>query len=181
MRRRPRHGTRRTSADGIATPGVPEALGADFGEEEQLLDVLWACSGSHAASTQVARMSRRGSLGLREGRETPGCHPTKWRLLSDVITSMHARPMNAPVNSTDSSESFRWGRVRFVLGMLQMALAVVAMVLLFTAGVTTLSLAAVVLASSFTSLSVMLFGSRRSDRRDRLWSASASSRHVAWC
>ena len=76
--------------------------------------------------------------------------------------------MNAAVNSADSSESFGWGRVRFVLGMLQMALAVVAMVLLFTAGVTPLSLAAVVLASLLTSLSVMLFGSRRSERRDRL-------------
>ena len=85
-----------------------------------------------------------------------------------MITSMRARPMNAAANSTDSSESFRWGRVRFVLGMLQMALAVVAMVLLFTAGVTPLSLAAVVLASLSTSLSVMLFGSRRSERRDRL-------------
>jgi hypothetical protein len=51
--------------------------------------------------------------------------------------------------------------------MLQMALAVVAMVLLFTAGVTPLSLGAVVLASLLTSLSVMLFGSRRSQRRAR--------------
>jgi hypothetical protein len=76
--------------------------------------------------------------------------------------------MNAGANSAGSSESFRWGRVRFVVGMLQMALAVVAMVLLFTVGVTPLSLAAVVLASLFTSLSVTLFGSRRSDRRDRL-------------
>ena len=40
--------------------------------------------------------------------------------------------------------------------------------LLFTAGVTRLSLAAVVLASLSTSLSVMLFGSRRSERRDRV-------------
>ena len=76
--------------------------------------------------------------------------------------------MNARVNSADSSESFRWGPVRFVLGMLQMALAVVAMALLFTVGVTPLSLAAVVLASLLTSLSVMLFGSRRSERRDRV-------------
>jgi hypothetical protein len=85
-----------------------------------------------------------------------------------VITSMRARPMNAAVHSADSSESFHWGRLHFVLGMLQMALAVVAMVLLFTVGVTPLSLAAVVLASLLTSLSVMLFGSRRSERRDRL-------------
>ena len=76
--------------------------------------------------------------------------------------------MNSAGHSADSSESFRWGRVRFVLGMLQMELAVVAMVLLATVGVTPLSLAAVVLASSLTSLSVMLFGSRRRERRDRL-------------
>ena len=85
-----------------------------------------------------------------------------------MITSMRARPMNVAVNSGDSTESFRWGRLRFVLGMLQMALAVVAMVLLFTAGVTPLSLAAVVLASLLTSVSVMLFGSRRRERRDRV-------------
>ena len=80
---------------------------------------------------------------------------------------MRVRPMSAAPNSMDSGESFRWGRVRFVLGMSQMALAVVALVLLFTAGVTPLTLAAVVLASLLTSLSVMLFGSRRSEPRDR--------------
>jgi hypothetical protein len=52
--------------------------------------------------------------------------------------------------------------------MLQMALAVVAMVLLFAIGVTPVSLASVVLVSSLTSVSVMLFGSRRRQRRDRL-------------
>lgn len=49
-----------------------------------------------------------------------------------------------------------------------MAAAVVAVVLLFTEGVTPLSLTAVVLASSLTSVSVMLFGSRRNHRRDRV-------------
>ena len=80
---------------------------------------------------------------------------------------MRARPITTAVHSANSAESLRWARVRFALGMLQMALAVVAMVLLFTAGVTPLSLGAVVLASLLTSLSVMLFGSRRSQRRAR--------------
>ena len=66
-----------------------------------------------------------------------------------------------------SPESAGWGRVRFVLGMAQMAAAVVAVVLLFGVGVTTLSLSAVVVASSLTSINVMLFGSRRERRRDR--------------
>ena len=81
---------------------------------------------------------------------------------------MRARPMNTVVHSADSTESLLWGRLRFVLGMLQMAMAVVAMVLLFRVGVTPLSLASVILASLLTSVSVLLFGSRRSQRRDRL-------------
>ena len=81
---------------------------------------------------------------------------------------MRAHPMNTALQSASSAESLRWGRFRFVLGMLQMALAVVAMVLLFTVGVTPVSLASVVLASSLTSLSVTLFGGRRRQRRDRL-------------
>ena len=38
-----------------------------------------------------------------------------------MITSMRARPMNAAVHSADSSVSIRWGRLRFVIGMSQMA------------------------------------------------------------
>jgi phosphoenolpyruvate-protein kinase (PTS system EI component) len=52
-------------------------------------------------------------------------------------------------------------------GMAQMAASVVAVVLLFGVGVTAISLTAVVVASSLTSLSVMRFGSRR-NRRDRV-------------
>ena len=48
-----------------------------------------------------------------------------------------------------------------------MAASVVAVVLLFGVGVTAISLTAVVVASSLTSLSVMLFGSRR-HRRERM-------------
>lgn len=59
----------------------------------------------------------------------------------------------------------RLDRVRFVLGMAQIAASVVAVVLLFGVGVTAISLTAVVVASSLTSLSVMLFGSRRYRRK----------------
>jgi hypothetical protein len=80
---------------------------------------------------------------------------------------MGTRHMSTVLRSAPSPESAWWGRVRFVLGMAQMAASVVAVVLLFGVGVTAMSLTAVVVASSLTSLSVMLFGSRRS-RRDRV-------------
>lgn len=81
---------------------------------------------------------------------------------------MDARHMNTVLRSARSPESIWWSRLRFVLGMAQMAAAVVAVVLLFGLGVTAISLTAVVVASSLTSLSVMLFGSRRHGRRGRV-------------
>jgi hypothetical protein len=75
--------------------------------------------------------------------------------------------MNTVRRSASSPESIWWHRLRFVLGMAQMAAAVIAAVLLFNVGVTTISLTAVVVASSLTSLSVMLFGSRHHRRRTR--------------
>jgi hypothetical protein len=74
--------------------------------------------------------------------------------------------MNTVLHSSRSRDSVTWCRVRFVLGMAQMAVSEVAVVLLFGVGVTAISLTAVVEAS-LTSLSVMLFGSRR-HRRDRV-------------
>jgi hypothetical protein len=79
----------------------------------------------------------------------------------------NARPPYEHGPASRSPDSVWWGRVRFVLGMAQMAASVVAVVLLFGVGVTAISLTAVVVASSLTSLSVMLFGSRR-HRRDRV-------------
>jgi hypothetical protein len=80
---------------------------------------------------------------------------------------MGARHMNTVVRSVGSPDSVWWDRLRFVLGMAQMAASVVAVVLLCGVGVTAISLTAVVVASSLTSLSVMLFGRRREGRRDR--------------
>jgi len=79
---------------------------------------------------------------------------------------MRARHMNTVLHSSRSPDSVWRGRVRFVFGMAQMAASVVAVVPLFGVGVTAISLTAVVVASSLTSLSVMLFGSRR-NRRER--------------
>jgi hypothetical protein len=81
---------------------------------------------------------------------------------------MRVRHMNTILHSAKSPESIWWDRLRFVLGMAQMAAAVVAVVLLCNVGVTAISLTAVVVASSLTSVSVMLFGSRRHDRRDHV-------------
>lgn len=81
---------------------------------------------------------------------------------------MGPRHTNTVVRSSRSPESLRWTRIRFVLGMTQMATSVVAVVLLVGVGVTALSLTAVVLASLLTSLSVILFGSRRDGGRHRV-------------
>ena len=50
------------------------------------------------------------------------------------------------------------GRLRFVLGMAQMATATIALVLLVATGVSGWSIAAAVTACALTSLSVVLFG-----------------------
>lgn len=55
-------------------------------------------------------------------------------------------------------------RTRFVLGMAQMAAAVVSGVLLFELGVTAVSLMAVVLACTLSTASVLLFGRKRARR-----------------
>ena len=60
------------------------------------------------------------------------------------------------------SSSRLLSRLRLVLGLLQMTGAAVAAALLYSVGVTALSLGAVVVTTSLTSLSVMLFGSQHS-------------------
>lgn len=59
----------------------------------------------------------------------------------------------------------RWGRLRFLLGMAQMAGAVIAVTLLVEVGVTALSLTAVALTCALTTVSLLLFG--RDERRKR--------------
>ena len=55
---------------------------------------------------------------------------------------MGTRHTSSALRSAPSTESVWWGRVRFVLGMAQMAATVVAVVLLFGVGVTPISLTA---------------------------------------
>jgi hypothetical protein len=54
-----------------------------------------------------------------------------------------------------------WALVRLVLGLLQMTGAVVSFYLLFSSGMSGLSLSAVVLTCLCTTISVLLFGSRK--------------------
>lgn len=67
----------------------------------------------------------------------------------------------------DGSSSRLLNRLRLVLGLLQMTGAAVAAALLYSVGLTALSLGAVVATTSLTSLSVMLFGSHHSSRSHR--------------
>lgn len=72
------------------------------------------------------------------------------------------------MNTLQHRSATRWDQLRFCLGMLQMAGAVVAGVLLIATGVTTASLLAVVFTSAASSISVVLFGSRgERPRKDR--------------
>jgi ABC-type cobalamin transport system permease subunit len=60
-----------------------------------------------------------------------------------------------------NDDASRWGIVRVCLGMAQMAGATVAAVLLVETGVSKWSLLAAVIACALTTVSVLLFGSRR--------------------
>jgi hypothetical protein len=57
----------------------------------------------------------------------------------------------------------RWAAIRYVLGMVQMAGAVISLVLLALTGVSTASLTSVVLTGMATTVSVVLFGARKGD------------------
>jgi ABC-type nickel/cobalt efflux system permease component RcnA len=63
------------------------------------------------------------------------------------------------------ADSQRWMYVRFVLGMMQMAGAVVSLVLLANLGVSIWSLTAVIVTSMATAVSVLLFGRGPARRR----------------
>ena len=59
-----------------------------------------------------------------------------------------------------SSDGSGWGKLRLILGLLQMFGAVVSLTLLATTGVTPISLGAVAVTSLMTTISVALFGGR---------------------
>ena len=66
----------------------------------------------------------------------------------------------------------RWDTLRFTLGMMQMAAATVAAILLVRTGVSTWALTAAVTACVLTTISVLIFGTRR----PRAWSQTHTSR-----
>lgn len=59
----------------------------------------------------------------------------------------------------------RWGFVRLVLGVLQVFGAALTLTLLVHTGITQLSLGAAVVTGLLTTVSILLFGSRRSSPR----------------
>jgi hypothetical protein len=80
----------------------------------------------------------------------------------EIVFSIVFGMVNVNVmNTLQVKSTTRRLRLRFCLGMLQMAGAVIAVVLLLATGVTTVSLLAVVLTSVASSISVLLFGNRR--------------------
>jgi len=91
MRRGPRDGTRRPTADRIATPGVLEARRTDFGQEEQLLDVLRPRAGAHRAASEADRMPRRRYRWSGKRRQAVIRRAARWRVLPDVSRE-NARP-----------------------------------------------------------------------------------------
>ncbi len=60
--------------------------------------------------------------------------------------------------------ALRWRRLQFVLGLTQMSGAILSFVLIVACGVAPATLAAVVLTTAVTAVSVLLFGGRRAVR-----------------
>jgi hypothetical protein len=71
----------------------------------------------------------------------------------------------------DKRRQLSWPLIRLTLGFLQMMGAVASLLLLVETGVNTVSLASVIVTGLFTTLSVLLFGSRTPR-----WSNSQSER-----
>jgi hypothetical protein len=71
----------------------------------------------------------------------------------------------------DKRRQLSWALIRLTLGFLQMMGAVASLLLLVKTGVSTVSLASVVVTGLFTTFSVLLFG-----RRAPRWSSSQSER-----
>ena len=69
-----------------------------------------------------------------------------------------------PPASVPAGDNCIWTVVRVILGLAQMAGALISVTLLLRTGMTTRSLAAVVLTSLCTTVSVLLFGNRRRAR-----------------
>jgi len=72
--------------------------------------------------------------------------------------------MQPPASPAQARRQRMWVVVRSILGLAQMVGALIALTLLLLTGITASALAAVVLTSLCTTVSVLLFGSWRKDR-----------------
>jgi hypothetical protein len=82
-----------------------------------------------------------------------------------TISSNSRITLHAPSSETTSPRNIRrWAVVRLILGLLQMIGAVFSVTLLVRMGVTTPALIAVALTGVLTTVSVLLFGGRHSER-----------------
>ena len=82
-----------------------------------------------------------------------------------TISSNPRIAFHAPNSETTSARNIRqWPVVRLILGFLQMFGAVFSVTLLVRTGVTAIALIAVAVTGVLTTVSVLLFGARRSKR-----------------
>jgi hypothetical protein len=73
-------------------------------------------------------------------------------------------PHERPPATAQAEHTRAWAVVRLVLGLAQRGGTVVSLILLICTGITTGSLTAVLLTSLCTTVSVLLFGGRRTGR-----------------
>ncbi len=82
-----------------------------------------------------------------------------------TISSNPRVTFHAPSGETTSARNIRrWAAVRLILGFLQMFGAMFSVTLLVRTGVTALALIAVAVTGVLTTVSILLFGARRSKR-----------------
>ena len=122
--------------------------------------------------TKAAGTSGRRQGRTREGRTTAK-KPCAARV--DIARRIEIVPWHIRIRSRECGDAMsalggnratRWNQLRFCLGMFQMAGAVAAALLLLATGVSTAALLAVVFTSVASTVSVLLFGSRRGGDAD---------------
>lgn len=84
--------------------------------------------------------------------------------LTRSLFRRHTHPAEDGAMITRSLHPRRWSRLRFALGIAQMAGATLALVLLITDGLARSTIYATILTSIVTTVSVLLFGHHRSRR-----------------
>ena len=138
--------------------------------------MLPAGSPSGACRTSKRKILRRVSCARAANESTANdvfIFPKQWKyriiprtsqMLKTRTHSLHAACDRIPVALPSRSER-RWSQVRLSLGLAQMFGAVFSATLLIYTGVSVLALASVIVTVVFTTISILLFGARRSKGR----------------